>query len=485
MRTTHPFLAGIVLAILVVTAAPASASSHEGSISGVVRDADGAPIEAICVYAQATQSYWWRYAQTRANGSYVFEDLPPDSYIVHYYDCGDGSFASMFYPGVLDREDATEVVVATQARTDGIDVVLPVRPVVTGRLTGNSGRPVSDTCVTAYGARTFGFLGSGYTQRDGWYLMRLDRPGKVKIQFGACGGPVYYGIASSDSAGYHSTTNHIVEWWDDQQDFERAAPVTLGWGERLDGLDAELTELGTIGGRVTDTGGRALGNVCVFVDGEAGNAAQIRTSRSGSFRFASLWPDTYRVRFSDCDSEESYRTEWFPEAALERDATAFVISSGTIVEGVNGTLTPIPSPELRVGGIRIENVPAHTDTRTLPVSGTVRTVSVTVANHGDGDAAYAALRVWVETATDGKTRVIGEGPISLAAGEAVTHSYRWDAFGAVGDATVHAVVCTMRDRNRTNNHARADTYAVAGGLGFGYDVMTVGVRSSDCSDFYY
>jgi iron complex outermembrane receptor protein len=76
------FRCSTIVALIALVAAPASAQTPNGRISGVVRDSGGATREGVTVRATNSATGAARSATTRGDGAYTISDVPPGTYTV-------------------------------------------------------------------------------------------------------------------------------------------------------------------------------------------------------------------------------------------------------------------------------------------------------------------------------------------------------------------------------------------------------------------
>jgi hypothetical protein len=118
---------------------------------------------------------------------------------------------------------------------------------------------------------------------------------------------------------------------------------------------------GSISGRVIDTGGNPLSNICVNAAGASGTT----TDLSGAYSLTGLPTGTYQVSYSDCNPNPTYLGQWYlghtdqseadPVAVTDLvdtplgDVTmvAGVAVSGTVTDGIG---TPIPNVNVSING---------------------------------------------------------------------------------------------------------------------------------------
>lgn len=115
--------------------------TYTGSLSGVVTDTLGNPLEDVSVVIDA--GYWGDGARTDAEGRWTAPSLPADSYRVSFSAEIGGTLVTEWWDDAVDRETATVIRLVNGEQRTGIDAVLgaPVLPVlessipkVTGKL---------------------------------------------------------------------------------------------------------------------------------------------------------------------------------------------------------------------------------------------------------------------------------------------------------------------------------------------------------------
>ena len=111
----------MVAAVEAVVGVDASLAAA-GSISGVVTDSEGAPIEGIYVYAASGGSS----AYTAADGSYRLSGLSAASYVVQFRDFS-GEYLGEWFDDAADQESAAVVEVAEGEAIAGVDACVAAR----------------------------------------------------------------------------------------------------------------------------------------------------------------------------------------------------------------------------------------------------------------------------------------------------------------------------------------------------------------------
>ena len=117
MSKTNRILLALVATLLLV--APVAAQTTSGTISGVVRSTDGAPLPGVTVLVSSDMLQGTRSVETDANGRFRIVSLPPGSYSVTYTQTG---FSPVEESGVAVRiaTDTSREVTMTPGVTEEI-----------------------------------------------------------------------------------------------------------------------------------------------------------------------------------------------------------------------------------------------------------------------------------------------------------------------------------------------------------------------------
>jgi hypothetical protein len=473
-----------VAAVLVALIGGPARAEGPGSISGIVTDLFGSPLERMCVDAGDPDRGLWYSALTGQDGTYVLNDVEPGVYTVGFYDCTDSPvYLVQWFDGADSYYDATPVEISDGQQVGGIDAALRAGGFLTGTLTDNHSTPAS-TCLTAYDD-DFEPLLVSYSGDDGNYRIGPLPEGEVRIHFADCGGwPVAVKATRSSTASLHPvhTSSYVQEWYDDAGSFWEASPVPVIPMTDTPGIDAVLVPGASIQGRVTGEDGEGLDGMCVEASNAQASGWTQTYGETGAYMITQLPPGSYTVSFYDCRAGD-YLGEYWDDHPYPEDADPVVLVEGGHATNVDAALELRPRPDMAVTGLKVSNVPLETDAATLPGIGWRRIVDVEVENVGrlapQGDA---TLAVWVQMRTDGSRRTLTIEDFNLKPGEKKRWSLDWDGFGSVGDAEIHARVCTPDDPNWANDERTARTYALVGGTGVGFEIQPEEGWLATCRD---
>ena len=144
-----------------------------------------------------------------------------------------------------------------------------------------------------------------------------------------------YAIGFADYSG-----QYLGEWNDNKPDQSSADLVTVP-DPGTTTVDAALSPLPRISGRVTDSTGRPVAGLCpgfLYGDPAAQNlGGGPCTDADGQYSFGVAQPGTYRVQFRDPSG--SYASQWYAQASLLSKATPLTVDAHDVT-GVNAVLQP-------------------------------------------------------------------------------------------------------------------------------------------------
>ena len=299
-----------------------------GSISGRVTSDTGEPLADICVEALSESDHWGGWAKTNSAGAYTIGGLSDGTHNVRFYDRCDNqrSHESEWFDNEPTLATATDVVVTSPEAVTGIDAELNslVLGSISGTVTSDSDEPLPDICVYVYDPEEDDTVGRAATGVGGTYSIGVPT-GTYKVYF---------------YDGCDERWNHEPEWFENQPTYSTANDVTVAGPDATIGIDAELTELGSISGTVTSDTGEPVSPVCVDVyDAETGRwAAWTETTASGSYVVGVL-DGTYHVTFYDCEGVSNYEREWFDDQPTRATATEVIVNGANETAGIDAELT--------------------------------------------------------------------------------------------------------------------------------------------------
>jgi hypothetical protein len=199
--------------------------SHSTGITGTVTNAEGDPIQGICVDAFDADQNIVGSDGTNASGEFEILGIPPGDYKVEYSDC-DLVYVEEWYDDQPDFGSANDVHVTQGVITSGVDAELARYGTISGRWTDENGDPVYDqSCgAYAYDATTGDFAGSGFTNPDGYYTIGGLSTGTYVVDFSPCSVP--FG----------------EEWYDNKLTQAAATPVSVTFGQDTGDINVVLQD---------------------------------------------------------------------------------------------------------------------------------------------------------------------------------------------------------------------------------------------------
>ena len=331
-----------------VSGTPAGAEASTGTLAGTVTDASGNTLQGVCVELYAEQ---YRTAVSDERGAYRFDDVPEGGdYLVAFNSCPEplAGHAAEFYDNAAGFSDATPLSVrAGQAQT-GIDAQLERAATISGTVTDeDTGATLESTCVLALELEK-GLFGLGRTGADGRYALANLRGGEYLVAFGDCSDPF----------------NHISELYEDPPlDLPvggiggEPTTVQVQDGEHVDGIDAALTEGGSVVGTVTTRHtGRPAGFVCVGLfasDSEPDSPDAVTvtgfrpdgTHAPGEYVLSGVHPGDYVVGFNpeQVCGDDGYEQQWAHGKSARDSADVLTVRQGEATSGVDAVVAARPS----------------------------------------------------------------------------------------------------------------------------------------------
>ncbi len=340
----------VVLLLLLVAAglAAPTAASATGSIAGTVTDADGNPLEAICVviHDKLTGNVVAGPTPTDADGTYTVGALVADDYKVEFNDdsiscpAGVDFYFTQWYDDKLDFSSATPVTVTDGATTPGIDAAMAEPEAIAGHIKDAHGTSLEKICVVAKlpsdSSTSTPPAGFAQTDVDGNYLIELPA-GQYKVSFYDGGIPCNVG-------------KYVLQWYNDKPDFASADIVTVPAARTIFGIDAVMYEPSRITGHVQDEASGALPGICVVANDAATPNTPgpppgfARTDAAGDYAMDVL-PGDYKVQFYDggipCNVG-IYVAQWFNGKPDFATADVVHVPRGATVAGVGATMKVVP-----------------------------------------------------------------------------------------------------------------------------------------------
>jgi hypothetical protein len=280
-----------------------------------------------------------------------------------------------------------------------LTVALPVRPSLSGTVTGSSGAPVQGATVEVLNADG---VQAAHTTTDarGMYDAAGLAPGTYTVCFDPAGG----------TAG--ATTGSLPACHDD---------VNVTAGQTTTGIDAVLAPAGGLSGTVADTTGKPVGGVTVVIGDSGGEPlAETATADDGTWRANWLPPGAYTICYDPATTTTgTYAAQCHDKTAPTAAPTPVTVTAGSRTAGLHAALAPTASAaraaiardttgQSVVSTTGLSSVPCA-DVLFLAARGSGESGPGGVRNNPDdpdagvGGPVHAAYRAFVSALGDGRT----------------------------------------------------------------------------------
>lgn len=201
-------------------------------VTGTVTDADGNPRSSVGVLLfegndlEPSASGW-----TADDGSYTVRGVRAGTYRLEFSTWLDAGTLTEWWNDAPTREDADDLVIATGAVLDGIDLTLDERDgsvvdmrdaTISGRVLDERGQPIPGLMVGVEDADRPAGDGAPVAEDGTWSSIHLPA-GRYRVSFTATIGD-----------------RTVTQWWRDAADKENSDVIELAPGEQRTGIDAVL-----------------------------------------------------------------------------------------------------------------------------------------------------------------------------------------------------------------------------------------------------
>jgi protocatechuate 3,4-dioxygenase beta subunit len=321
------------------------------TLSGVVTDRGGRPVENAFVLVQSVAGSGLDYAMggySGSDGAYSVTGLPPGMYKVQFRtDQALQNVAPAWWKSADRESKAKPLTLSAGGVTTDIDARLDAGASISGIVRDGANGPVPYAWITAFNDAGEQVAGTSVAQ-DGSFRLNGLAPGSYRLQF----------VGEADGTG-------MLEWWKGAGTIAAASAIAVKAGDNIAGLDVDLSRAGggvlntwneSLSGVVTDGLGNPLPGVVVEARSESMGDTAV-SDADGVWKLPSLMPGTYRVSFTG-DVGGARVTEWWNRAASAESATPLTLADGQHRTDINaslgaGALPAIPSSQPKITG------PAH------------------------------------------------------------------------------------------------------------------------------
>ena len=285
-----------------------------GSISGTIKNGQGAVIANVQVLVYGLNGIWAAGVMTNQNGVYTVNGLPTDSYKIFFSGVG---YYSEWYNNKASQDAADPVSVTAPNLTSGIDAVLEQSGSISGTVKNGQGVGIGNVNVQVFDTSGY-FASSTMSGSNGAYTVSSLAAGNYKVCFN---GP----------SGYRT------EWYDNRATQDLADWVTVTVPNITSGIDAVLEPGGSISGTIKNGQGAVIANVQVLVYGINGTwTAGAMTNQNGVYTVNGLPTGSYKIFFSGV----GYYSEWYNNKASQDAADPVSVTAPQITSGIDAVLEP-------------------------------------------------------------------------------------------------------------------------------------------------
>jgi 5-hydroxyisourate hydrolase-like protein (transthyretin family) len=312
-------ITAVLLASASLSVVPVAAQEQVGYISGTITaQATGEPVTTACVEAYVSPTEAVSSACTGATGTYTMS-VPVGTYRVRVHDVY-GTFQryATRWAYAADSYETADPITVVSDRDAVVDVALLPAGAIAGTVTDAvTGEPPPSACVEIMPVGSD--LTVAYTCTDylGHYRAVLTDPGDYNVRF---------------SADYY-----VPEWAIDKATRAEADAITVSAAVDTQ-LDAQLTPLGRITGRVTDLTGTPLEYISVWANGfeEPFGFGYAETDVDGRYEVRGLPAGRYHVQFGD--GFGNWVPEWWNNSPDQAHADPVSVSLAAETGNINAAL---------------------------------------------------------------------------------------------------------------------------------------------------
>lgn len=192
---------------------------------------------------------------------------------------------------------------------------------ISGNVTDEIGNALKDVHTKIYDQEK-NHVKSAWTDSAGNFVSDCLNEGTYKIFF------------EVDQAG-----NYLSEWYSDKDSFDTADSVSVTVGSSTPYIDAVITEVGGIKGKVTDSSGKGIADVGVITYSAAGSyVSWWNTDKNGDYGIKYLKKDDYKLCFYTAYAPGIYAIEWYDDKNSLEEADSISVKKGRMTSGIDAVL---------------------------------------------------------------------------------------------------------------------------------------------------
>jgi len=310
------------------------------SISGRITDASsGNPVPDIDIYAiTSSDTTAGCYSYTDENGDYILKGLPTGNFKInfnsYYYNMTyDGIYNDQWFSEKTTYDTATPLAVTAGQTISGINAALTqTGGIIRGRVTEEvNGWGVEGVRVLVM--KDYGDFSSweGRTDFNGDYQVSGMPTGQYLV--------IFY-----NSLKWQNLLNEVYN----DKIFKGGKPLIGDWvsvaeGQVTGGINAVLSQGGTIEGIVTDTNGNPIKGIMVRLY-EAGTGDYLGFCRSwtdnnGWYSIRQVRPGQMKTQFSSVEFGGQYKTTYYNGKNSLAGADAFMVTANQVTPDIDAVMT--------------------------------------------------------------------------------------------------------------------------------------------------
>ncbi len=277
---------------------------------------------------------------TGGSGRFKAANLPPGRYQVSYWGC-DGA-AGQAGQATFAPQGGTGWIWVTPGAVTSVSAKLAPGATISGRLTGQPGDRLADTCVLAVPdgqeLETADLGGSVFAgvSRSGRYTIRSLHTGRYAVQFAPCEGGAF-----------------PPQWYDGGASRAAARLVSVRAGHATTGISMRLAGGGKIKGKVVGPSGKPVSGYCVTLSDRSGlTTLGTQTGGTGIYWISHVLPGRWAAQVSPCGPASALGavavTERVRDARLTRLPVIRLPRAGAVTGTVTGGAGPAAQPGICV-----------------------------------------------------------------------------------------------------------------------------------------
>ena len=371
-------------AILLLAMAHMGAQDNGAAIRGRIIAADsGRPLRRAQITAAPDSGSDTRTASTTADGRYEIKNLSDGRYRISVSRSG---YLPLQYGQRRPLEAPAFLTITNHAAVDRIDFALPKMGLVAGRVTDETGEPITGVLVMAM--QSMYVDGQRRLVCASAFNLRTDDTGQYRLPGLAPGTYVVMATTRETWTRHTSGRDEVMgfqqTYFPGTRDVAEARRVSVGVGQRIDGLDFSMIPARTasVSGTAVDSRGRPLTGRGVgatqTIRGATGGGGNFSVGSGlvapdGTFTIKNVPPGEYKLQARGPSSgpggEDEAAAQTVVVNGVDVDRVALVTSRGWSITGrirtENGTAPAISLDRARI----IATVPDATNPRGGPPGG--------------------------------------------------------------------------------------------------------------------